>query len=175
MPKPLPLLVFAVFIQFCVLARGQTASLDLRNIISELSLAVQFAEEALEPVLLVDKIPAWEKLVDSAASAHRTVELSLAKTDEAIASLRKSAERYSDNLPRKVAYQDRIELLESQAETLFSLAGQMGESAEKLRVILDKINNDPDVKAALESQALNDRINKVLQRADEAVPALLKE
>lgn len=150
-------------------------NLDIRQVISDLMLASKAIDEALVPVELADKIPAWEGLVEVAMRLQDSVSAAIQNTDSTISSLKVSAEKYQNDPAKSDAFRGRIDSLQSQSDQFLLFQGELEKGSAKLKSLLDQLKNDPEVKTALEVEAVSGKVDAALKQAEEAVPAFLQE
>jgi hypothetical protein len=159
-----------------ITAQGKAlAAMDIRQAISELSIAAQQADRAEVPLENLDKIKQWDSLIAASGKIEATVQVAIRNADATIASFKVKAEKYQSDPAKADVFKQRIEGLQAQADALALLDGRLCKAITSLKSRLDGIRADPDVKAALEAQSLTSRVDAALQSSSNAVPAYLKE
>jgi len=151
------------------------STLDIRQAISELSIAAQQADRADTPLDNLAKLKKWDDLLVSCKAISTTLRAAVAHTDSVITAFKEKAEKYQAEPSKADVFKKRIEGLQQQSDTLALLGGQLDKSAASLKSRLDRIKTDPDVKAALETQNIMNKVDAALQVSSNAVPSFLKD
>ena len=147
-------------------------SLDIRQTMSDLDLAVKQSEALDAPISAVDQLEKWQALVEQTTRIKAAIQTASVKTEAVIASLKAKAASYE---PDKAAVlSERIEKLQAQSDSLFLLGGEMDKAAALLQKSIDRIKSDPEVKSYLESRKLLEDTDAAVSNAANAVPDFMK-
>ena len=151
------------------------STLDVRQTISDLKLAADAVGAALVPAELVDKIPAWEALLQASSGIKDSISNAVHNTDAAVALLDAKIEKYQDDKAKLDVLQGHIDSLQAQSDQLLLFERDLEKALATLKARLDQIKEDPEVRAALELQSLDAKTDAALKRAEESVPTFLRD